>query len=244
MRTLLALIVLCLLVSCASPLRVGSDLSNEPFAQMLDDEPVGFEVELVEAIAAELGRPVVWERMEFGRLIDAAASGEVHIACATLGITPERAMRVRFTRPYYRTEITVVVPADSPFAKIADLQGQRVGAARGTTSERAVRQCAPGARLVLDRKEGRSLVDQLVAGEIDAAAMDGPDAVELLDASPREFRRLGALTTERYAMAVTPGDTALLRDFDRAVEAMQEDGRIAELLARHGIPPSTVSAPE
>lgn len=241
MRTTLIAVALLLLVGCASPpLRVGSDLSNEPFAQMLDSGPAGFEVELVEAIAAELGRAVVWERMEFGRLIDAAAAGEVDVACATLGITPERAARVRFTHAYYRTEITVVVPAGSGIATVEGLQDRRVGAARGTTSERAVRQFAPGARLVLDRKEDESLVDLLVAGEIDAAVMDGPDAIELVEASPHELRRLGALTTERYAMAVTPGDATLLRDVDRVIEAMLADGRIAGLLARHGIPASSL----
>src|SRR6186713_3375601 len=88
----------------AAPLIAASDLDHPPFA-FVDSggAPRGFEVELVEELGRALGRKVVWRRLAFGELLDAAAAGEVDLVAATLGVTPERARRVRFSRPYFHT---------------------------------------------------------------------------------------------------------------------------------------------
>ena len=240
---LCGLLFLC--VGCASvgtteskPIVFGSDLGNRPFAYIENNRPQGFEPELIVAVATALDRRIALSRMPFGLLIDAVVSGEIDVACATLGITPERAAQVAFTVPYYVTEISVVVPIDSPLQTTGDLAGKRIGASRGTTSERAVRQQVPTANLVLDRKENVSFAMLLDAGDVDAAAMDGPDAQRMVSAAPTKYRRLGALSTERYAMAVHPENSELLQELNLALARLKSEGRIETMLLRHAIPRS------
>ena len=153
MRGIGALLV-CLCAACASgpygaaPLRVGSDLDNAPFAFVDGSGSArGRDVEMMQELAARLGRELVWVRMPFADLLPAVEEGAVDAVCATMGITPERAERVAFTRPYYHTAIAVVVRAgDDEPTSLADLDGMRVSGAAGTTSERAVRLHLPNAR--------------------------------------------------------------------------------------------------
>lgn len=223
------------------PLVVASDLSNRPFAFVEGDTPSGFEPELIALLGAELGRPIQWRRMEFSQLIEAVEKGDVDLACATMGVTPERAGRVAFTVPYYRTEIAVVVLSNSRLRTITDLAGQDVGAARGTTSERALRVHAPAANAVLERKEGVTFSALLTSGALHAAAMDGPDAQRMVAAEPTRFRRLGSLSSEEYSIVVSRQRPELLGRLNRALAAVQADGRVVALLERHKIPASANS---
>ncbi len=222
-RMIRRLAILLLVISTAAAgaepeqLVVASDFDNPPFASWKSgDQPEGLEPALARDLARKLGRPVRWKRVPFETLLTVVSNGEADLAIATMGITPERSRIVDFSRPYYRTEIAVVVRAgDNDPTSLSDLAARPVGAARGTTSDRAVRLRLPDAVLVLDRKEEESFRDLLLDGRIDAVCMDRPNAERLVRESPASFRRLEeALAEERYAIAVARGNAALLESIN------------------------------
>ena len=137
---LLAALAGCAAPDGAEPLVVASDFSNAPFAFWEGDEPQGFEPDLARELARDLDRPVQWKKLAFDRLLDTVAGGEAEIVIATTGITPERAERVAFSLPYFRTAICVVVRVgEQEPTRLSQLSDRPVGASRGTTSERALR---------------------------------------------------------------------------------------------------------
>lgn len=212
----------------APPLVVASDLDNRPFAFVGDDgRPAGRDVEMMAALAGRLGRGLEWRRMPFEELLPAAEAGAVDVVCATLGITPERAERVAFTRPYFETGIAVVVRAGpgEPTGH-GQLAGLRVAAAAGTTSERAVREHLPG---TLPAAGGGALLERLLTREIDAAVLDGPDAERLVADGGGALLRLPDLTAERYALALPPDRRALLEELDRQLGELRVAGELAAL---------------
>lgn len=227
------------------PLRVASDLDNRPFA-WVDERGVarGRDVEMMEALAAALGRPLEWRRMPFEQLLPAVERAEVDLACATLGVTPERAERVLFTRPYFATAIAVVVRAGpgEPRA-LADLAGRAVLAGAGTTSERAVLERLPRARLEAGDK-GRTTAERLSAGEVDAAVLDGPAAEALVERSGGRLVRLAEpLARELYALALPRSAHELRAALDRELARLERDGALAELDAAHGLAPDRAGEP-
>jgi len=166
-------------------------------------------------------------RMPFDELLGALEEGRADVVCATLGITPERARRVDFTRPYFETELAVLVPSQGP-RSLAELDGRRVGAGAGTTSERAVRSKLPRAIGVFENKAGRGTAERLIGGELEAAVMDGPAAEAMVAASAGRLVRLDVvLDAERYALALTRGQPGLLAALDAALEEAHESGRSA-----------------
>ena len=222
--TLLLAGVGCGVLSDPHVLRVGSDLANPPFA-FVDDagEPAGKEPAMLRALAGELNLELRWQRMEFGELIDAIEAGEIDVACATMGVTAERAERVRFSVPYFETTIAVVVRAgEGEPAAIDDLADLRVAASRGTTSEFAVRDVLPRATWHFGSEKDGPVAERLFGREIDAAVMDGPNARALAEAH-EELRMLPEpLAAERYAIAIDPRREKLAERIDRALEVLRK----------------------
>ncbi len=232
-------------LACVSPrtdvrradLLVACDFDHAPFAS-LDTEglPVGRDVDMMRELARRLDRVLVWRRVPFEGLIEGIELGEFDVACATLGITEERAARVDFTRPYYQTVLSVVVlgAPDAPDT-LAELAGARVGCGAGTSAEEAVGRCLPAAQLVLTGEEAPAM---LRAGGLDAIVVDAPDAERMVLGGGGKLRILGeSLAPEHYALAVVPGlaGGALLRALDAELDRMDASGRLAQLDERFGL---------
>lgn len=240
--SLLLSFALLLLAPACAPTRpnlvVASDLANPPFAQFDDARGAsGRDVEMMTELARRLGRELVWERMDFPALLPAVESGEVDAVCATLGITEERARRVRFTRPYFETAIAVVVRngPDEP-QSLADLAGRPVAAGSGTTSAFAVEAGLPDAIGVFENKSGATTPDRLLNGEVDAAVMDGPNADQIVAESAGQLRRLEEdLDAERYGLVVSLDNGELGDALDQALEDLEREGFLLQLDVKYGL---------
>ena len=222
---------------------VASDLDNAPFAYVDErGEPAGRDVEMMKALAARAGLALTWQRMPFDALLPALESGRVDVVCATLGVTPERARRMRFTRPYFRTSIAVVVRAGPGEPRgLDDLAGLRIHAGLGTTSERAVQGALGEAALApAPKSDGASTGQRLLDGEIDAAVMDGPAADALVAGSGGRLVRLDeTLGAEHYALALPLDRRVLTRKLDAALVDLELEGVLAELDREHGLSPES-----
>ena len=217
----LPVFTLVLAAACSAPsietpvLVVVSDLANPPFALVdAQGRPAGRDVEMMDELARRLGVGLEWRRTPFEELIETVASGGADLACATLGITEERARRVRFTEPYFETQIAVVVRAGEGWREPEQLRIARVYAGAGTTSQAAVQALLPDAEGVWEAKD--TSAEQLLAdGEVDAAVMDGPNADALVEGAEGRLKRLPTdLESERYALAVDPARADLVRRLD------------------------------
>ena len=231
-----ALASLLALGACRSPgppLVCVSDLDHPPFAA-LDDagQPVGFEVDLMQALAEALGRELIWERRPFGELFAALEAGVADVACATLGSTPERRARLRFTRPYFRTGIALIElgPPGTP-APRGDLTGVAVGYAAGTTAEEALRSALPEARAVA-LVQGESPIDALTSGRVAAVAIDAID-LPFLERQADVRQRGPDLAPEDYALVLALGREELTTALDRILGRMEAQGRLEALWRPH-----------
>lgn len=215
----------------AVPLVCVSDLDHAPFATVSQQgDPLGFEVDLMVALAAELGRPLVWERLSFAELLPAVERGGADVACATLGVTPERAKRVLFTRPYFRTGIALIALEGAP-GSLAALDGAAVGFSAGTTAEDAVREHLPRA-LAVPLAKGDSPIAALRAGQVVAVAIDAPD-VDLLYGDAGVVALTRRLAGEDYALALPRTHLALRDALDEILLRWEEQGRLDELWRRY-----------
>ncbi|MGQ0553868.1 MAG: substrate-binding periplasmic protein [Planctomycetota bacterium] len=237
---LLGLIASLSLAACASvpPLRVGSDLANPPFASLdANGNPQGRDVEMMKAVAVMLERDLVWVQMPFEQLLPAAQSGAVDIVCATLGRTPERAVHVNFSEPYFLTEITLVVrQGEGEPTLAAQLAGRPVAAGAGSTAERALQRYLPEAVIDTGGPAKASSIARLLAGEVDAAAMDGPAAEAAIAKAPARLRRIeSALAAEEYALALPKSHSSLLLALDRALDTLRRGGSQARWNSKFGV---------
>ena len=247
---LLGSLLVAALSACSStpPIVVGSDLDNAPFAYMdKDGKAAGRDVDMMIAIAHMLDRELVWKRIAFDDLLPAAQSGRVDVVCATLGVTPERGQWVDFSRPYFRTELVVLVrqAPDAP-ATLGELEARKVAASPGTTSQRAVARLLPSSVGVFEPDRQRTDVQRLLDGEVDAIVMDGPAAEAAMAANAGKLRRIpGLFTPEDYALAMPKDRGALRTQIDECLRTLQLSGNLDTWNGKYGLKEiSTSSQPD
>jgi ABC-type amino acid transport substrate-binding protein len=192
---------------------------------------------MTEILARRLGLELEWVQLPFEELLPAVEAARVDAVVATVGITPERAERVLFSRPYYETTIAVVVRrGQGEPQKLADLAHGTVHAGVGTTSERAVIERLGREVLFSGSKDGDSAVGLLLGLATDALAMDEPNAAALLRSRPEELRILReSLARERYAIAVNKRSWRMLARIDGELRAMASEGELTRLDTDYGV---------
>lgn len=209
---------------------------------VLDDDPAsgeGFEAAVAYAVAEELGfaaDDVEWVRTTFDQAI-APGAKDFDFNLQQFSITEERAEAVDFSSPYYETTqvvITVEGSAAESAESLADLKDVLVGAATGTTSLTAIEESiAPTAGAqVFNSNDDAKLA--LQSGTVDAIVVDLPTAFYLTSAELDGGLIIGQLPDsaggDQFGL-VLEKDSPLTERVTAAVDALREDGTLAELEA-------------
>jgi len=111
-------------VAAEGVLRVGGDLTFPPlqFRDPQTDEPMGYCIDVINAMAADLGVEVEWVEMPFGQLISGLQAGQYDWSGIGLTIRPQRAQNVRFiSEPLFREDSILLVNSDFTFEVESEL---------------------------------------------------------------------------------------------------------------------------
>jgi len=94
----------------------------------------GFDIDLCELIAAEIGVTIEWSDMSFAALIDSCLAGSIDMIAAAMFATPARAQQLAFSMGYIRTNMVMVVLENSTITvnDYNDLLGLDVDVLSGT----------------------------------------------------------------------------------------------------------------
>ena len=121
----------------AGTLLVGTDAGLAPFEfkDPKTNEIVGFDIDLINAIAKAVGDEAKIQNMQFAGLIPALQSNMVDVGAAAITITPERQKQVLFTDPYYDVGLVMVIQKKNSdkFKTLKDMEGKRICAQIGST---------------------------------------------------------------------------------------------------------------
>ncbi len=237
MRVFLFLSALLLACSVASAegvvVRVGTESTYPPYEfRDVSGSLVGFDVDLVAALAERLGWAVQWVEMPFDALIPALERGEIDLVAACLSCTPERARHVAFSDPYEITPSAFVVAAGDycPTGPEA-LRGRVVAVQPGTAEDRYVIDLKFPLRRAFDRLD--EAFAALAAGEVDAVFVDEPVAASYVaGALNRGSFRLAftlKLIGAEKALALRRGACDRLDAVNEALQALRDGGLLAEL---------------
>lgn len=85
----------------APPLKIGNSIGGLPTAALVDNELVGFDVEMAVRFAQYAGMRPDWRSVEWGALLPALAAGKTDVIISSMYITEERKERIQFSDPYF-----------------------------------------------------------------------------------------------------------------------------------------------
>ena len=98
----------------AKPLRMACESTYAPFVFFESDSGKlkGFEIDLLEYVAKDMGRKLEVTNMGFDAIIPSILTGITDVGASAFTITPERAKRVLFSKPYYISGLSILVRAE------------------------------------------------------------------------------------------------------------------------------------
>lgn len=228
-------------------LTICTSLSYKPFQFTEGDQVVGFDVDLVDVAAKNLGvtQKIVDTPFEGIKSGDATATGKCDAAAAAMSITPERQQVMLFSEPYFDANQALVVPEASTATTLADLSGKRVGGQTGTTGLDYLKanQSANGYEIV-EYQDFPSQSDALQTGQIDGAVNDIPVWNEVVKNNAGVLKVVAQFDTgDKYGIGMKLGNEALKKVIDGSINQAKADGQYDTIYEKWiGTPPPSGSA--
>jgi len=217
----------------------GADLSGgEPYVYEDPGNPghlVGFEVDLMDAIARRLGVKARMVQYNWSNLVQSLERGDFDVIMNGLEATQERKDRILLSDPYYVYAETLTVPRGSDIKSVFELGGKRVGTLNQTFAHDILRMM-PAISPVLYEGNEEPYLD-LEQGRTDAVLLDNiiADRYGCTDKHPALQCVPYDVARGTYVVGMRKGDAPLQAAIDRVLADMRADGELERILRKAGI---------
>lgn len=241
-RLAAAVVVAVLGAAPASALGICVEGAYPPFSEVLDDGSiVGFDIDIAEALCAQVGESCTLVRTDWDRMIPALVGGACDAIVASMSDTPERRQRIAFTDRYYKAPVRFVGAVGAALSDGPDgLDGKVVGVQRGTINQTYMRAHYPAAVLRLYGTQEHVLLDltlgrlDAVLGEavqLEAGFLDTPAGTGFAFFGREHFDT--AIQGSGAAIGVRKEDAALAARLNAAIAAIRADGTYDAIARRY-----------
>ncbi|WP_257286220.1 transporter substrate-binding domain-containing protein [Endozoicomonas sp. SESOKO1] len=222
-------------------IRFGMEATYPPFEFFNEkNELTGFDVELANAICAELDATCEFNNQPFDSLIPGLKFRRFDAVISGMDITPTRMEQVAFTQPYYENSAIFVAGISNDFKDAKDLIGKTVGVQNGSTHQ----------AYLIDKLEKQGLKTRpydsyqnalldMTNGRVDAVFADTAVAREWLDQQGKgQYRTVGEEVKDANYFGIGMGIAArkgdpLVEKLNRALAQVKASGVYQQLHAKY-----------
>ena len=225
-------------VSADGKLTQGVNLYWAPAEFKDGDKPVGYEIDMMKAVAARMGLELDVQNAEFDSILP-GIPGKYEVGVSALTVTAEREANFNMIQ-YYTVGTSWAVQKDNPDNfNPTNICGKSIGVQTGTTQDDEV---AAAAKLCttqpdIQRYDAQESVTQaLVGGKIQAMAADSSVIEYAVKQTGDKLQLTGDITGTAPQAAVVPKDDAeMTAAVKAALQSLMDDGTLAKIFAHWGI---------
>jgi len=224
-------------IKAAGKIVVGTSADYPPYEfhllPELESGMVGIDIDIAEAIAANLNVKLEIKDIVFSKLFDELVAGNIDLALAGLTPTESRKHIVDFSIPYYQAMQNMLIRTEDKeqIRLLDDLRGKVVATQKGSIQEDMARNMVTGATFFLHER-----IDELIAAllqkKVDAVFLEKPVA-ETYAAKDPSLLNLECDTDSMplgSAAAVRKGDADLLQRVNEILAKLIAENKITESL--------------
>lgn len=227
-------------------LKIGVEAMYAPFEfKDSSGKLAGFDIELGNALCAEMKVKCTWVEVPFDGLIPNLLAKKIDLINSVLSITEERKKAVGFSAPVYQLSSQLVARKSAKLLPTADsLNGKVVGVLQGSNHEiYAKKHWAPkGVKVVVYPNMG-NIYTELTAGRVDAAFAESLTTTTSFLSKPqgKEFTLSGAPVNDAailgngIGIAMRKNDTELKKKLDDAYSRIKSNGTFNKLMKKYFI---------
>ena len=210
-------------------LRVGLDPTYPPFDVADANGVYGFDVDLANELAEELGVQTEFVLFGYDGLYDALATKQVDVLISALVITPEKTRDFACSEPYFNAGEFLIVPLEEiNISEMADLNGRilavelgALGHVEATTWAKSVPNLT-----VVPYPTGDEALTAVATGAADAVLIDAISGRLFLKDNPNLKTIQPSITVEPFAIVVRIEDQQLLNEINNSMANLQENAQL------------------
>lgn len=203
-----------------------------PFSYRDGGDIAGFDVDIGAALAEEMGMTPAPVANPWQTLIAALKSDRFDAIIGSMAITEERQKQVDFTDPYYSSGAQTFVAEDNDnFASVEDIRGETIGVLVSSSFADAAAEYSDD--LVTYTDDVTALRD-LTTGRVDAVITDQLIGENAILNAGLPVKTLGEpIYVDDMGIAINKGQKDLLQSLNKALAAIKENGRYAEISTQY-----------
>ncbi len=210
---------------------VATDATFPPFAFYIEPahELIGFDVEVMNAIAEKNGWTIEWVNAPFEDVIAGVTDCQYDLAISSRTIPDEQKTSMDFSNPYYNSgQVVVIRTNETTITTLADLKGKIISAKLGSIGEtkaKTLQDVHYRGYATYDR-----IFQNLVGTQVDAVITNAMIAFYYVQVYPDELMVIGEqFEEELYSIAVCQERTDLIDPINSALSNLIEDGTLNQL---------------
>ena len=194
------------------------------------NEGIGWDYDTVREICKRINCVPEFKQASWDGIFPAMQAGEYDMLADGVTVTDERKQIVEFSIPYVTIGQVLLVRADETATvdQIKADSAKIVGTQLGTTNEIVAKKNFPVERVKSFDDFGAATM-ALISKDIDGVVIDNVSAIGYMDANPGKLKVGGQLTSDELLAFVFPPKSTLKAAVDSALQAMINDGTLAQL---------------
>lgn len=221
-------------------LRIGVDPTFPPFAVATDHTVEGIDIDLGQALAADLELEPQFSHFGYDGLYDALTTGQVDVLISALVIMPERTKDIAYTAPYFDAGLYLFFPVrDETKSEMIDLRGSSLAVELGSLGhvEALEWQKQDDTLIIYPFGSLDEVMAATVEGKADAALVDYVSGRLFLRDLSIDKPQLSYMpfkdSSEPYVLAVRIEDEKLLFELNAALARLSASGRLEAIIEQH-----------
>ncbi|GAA1439013.1 ABC transporter substrate-binding protein [Leifsonia poae] len=235
-------------IKSAGTLTIGMDDTYPPNEYKDDNgKPVGWEVDLTNAIAAKLGLKTNFAIAKFDNIIPSVAGGKDDIGMSSFTDTTDREKQVDFVN-YYTAGIMwasakgkTVDPDNACGLKVAVQSTTYEDTDEVPAKSKACTDAGKAAIQVLRYDAQDDATNAVILGKADALSADSPVTLYAISKSQGKLQEAGkAFEVAPYGIPIAKG-SALTPVIQKTVQALIDDGTYKKILDKWGVADGAVT---
>lgn len=212
----------------AGVVRIGVMGEQAPWGSIdASGQNIGYDVDVAKLIGEELGVRVEFVANAVAARIPNLMTGKVDLQMAVMGMYPDRAKVVQFSKPYAGLKIALIASADHKIETIEDARNLRIGVPRGAAQDTAITGLLGDIPNIRRFDDDSSTIQALVSGQVDAIGGNTTYKINLNRAAPGNNFEEKLIFNEQWMGVATPlGDAEINAWLNEFIDKIIADGRL------------------
>ncbi|MGK6314281.1 transporter substrate-binding domain-containing protein [Neorhizobium sp. DT-125] len=212
----------------AGVVRVGVMGEQAPWGSIdASGQNIGYDVDVAKLIGEELGVKVEFVPNAVAARIPNLLTGKVDLQMAVMGMYPDRAKAVQFTKPYAGLKIILLSSSKNKIEKIEDAKDLRIGVPRGAAQDKAITTLLGDVPNIRRFDDDSSNMQALVSGQVDAIGGNTTYKINLDKAAPgNDFEQKIVFNEQWMGITTKLGDKEINAWLNQFIDKIRADGRL------------------